>query len=319
VSTKPHILVAGSLNMDQLISMSRFPMQGETVLGRNLRFVAGGKGANQAVACARFGASVAMVGRVGADAWGEQLRGALVRDGVSVEHVSTDPYAMTGAALVLVDDSAQNRIVVVPGANAQIAAAHIHEAAALIETSALVLVQLEIPLGAVEAVLQLATRAGRRVVLNPAPACPLPSHLWKSVDYLIPNQTEASLLSGIEITDLASAGQAARELASRGVEHVLITLGSDGVLVADRAGIRHHAAYAVHAVDTTAAGDTFIGALVAALVENSDLDDAVRLASAAAAISVTRAGAQDSIPNRDEVRLFLQQSGAQFSRSTTTG
>jgi ribokinase len=305
MSAQP-IVVVGSLNMDLVINVERVPAAGETLVGRECGFVPGGKGANQAVACARLGARVAMIGRVGADMFGQRLLQGLAEDGIGIGHVKTDEIAASGVALVMVDDSAQNRIVLVPGANGSMTPAHIEQAAELIDEAALMITQLEVPLCVVESAVQRAARAGVRVILNPAPACELPPSLWPCIDYLIPNETEASALSGIEVSDLDSAARAARaagELRARGVRHVLITLGSRGVLISDHAGVRHHDALPVRAVDTTAAGDTFIGAFAVALHEGLALDEATRRATAAAAVCVTRAGAQSSIPYRAEVMV----------------
>jgi ribokinase len=306
VPPSSRIAVVGSLNMDLVTTVPRAPGPGETVMGRTLAVVPGGKGANQAVACARLGGQVAMIGRVGADEFGEQLRQALVADGVSVEHVVTEPTATTGTAVILVDDSAQNRIVIIPGANAMLRPAYIESAAKLITTAALLVVQLEIPIPTVECAIAQAAGAGVPVMLNPAPAQELPADIWPRVDYLIPNAGEATLLTGIDVTDLASATLAARKLLERGVRNVLITLGADGVLVCDDTGTHHHAAIPVQAIDTTAAGDSFVGALAAALVNGFELDSAVKFATAAAALSVTRAGAQTSIPHRKEVLEFVR-------------
>ena len=295
------IVVAGSLNMDLVLEVPRVPAAGETLSGRTFRLVPGGKGANQAVACARLGGKVAMVGRVGADEFGTTLRRGLEQDGILLDHVGVDTDVSTGVALILVDDSAQNRIVVVPGANGTFAPANVDAAGAWIDGAKLVLVQLETPMPSVEHAIQRAVRAGVPVLLNPAPAQALSDDVLRSVDYLVPNETEASMLTGIEVTDVTSAAAAARSLRQRGARCVLITLGPRGVLIADDDGVRDHAAARVQAVDTTAAGDTFIGGLSVGLVEGMTLDAAARFAMQAAALSVTRPGAQTSIPYRSEI------------------
>ncbi|MET0534502.1 MAG: ribokinase [Steroidobacter sp.] len=298
------IVVVGSLNMDLVLAVPRAPEAGETVTGRQLSFVPGGKGANQAVACARLGGTVAMIGRVGADEFGARLRDGLARDRVAVEQVSVDPTVGTGTALIMVDDQAQNRIALIPAANHTLTPTIMEQMAAPIDAASLVLLQLEIPLPTVEWVIARAAAAKAQVILNPAPAQALPASIWSRVDYIVPNESEAAMLTGIDVTDVASATAAANEMRRRGARHVLLTLGSKGVLIADAAGTRTHPAPKVKAVDTTAAGDTFIGALAAMLSEGKDLDAAARFAVEAASLSVTRAGAQPSIPYRHEIQAI---------------
>lgn len=295
------IVVVGSLNMDLVLDVARVPAAGETLSGRTFKLVPGGKGANQAVACARLGGRVAMIGRVGADEFGGQLRRGLQQDGVAIDHVSVDSAASTGVALVMVDDPGQNRIVIVPGSNGTFTPAHVDAAGDSIDHATLMLVQLEVPMPSVEHAIQRAVRADVRVLLNPAPAQALPEGMLQHVAYLVPNETEASLLTGLNVIDTTSAASAARELMRRGARCVLVTLGSQGVLIADKDGIRDYAPPRVKAVDTTAAGDTFIGAFAAGLVEGLKVDAAAQFAMKAASLSVTRAGAQTSIPYRAEI------------------
>lgn len=300
-ASAPTLVVVGSLNMDLVFRAPRAPEAGETLIGYSFTTAHGGKGANQAVACARLGAKVSHVGRVGADAFGRQLKDALAADGIEVQHISVDAEAATGTAMILVDDQAQNRIVLAPGANARLAAAHLQEALTSIEAAALMILQLEVPLPSVEAAIALARQSRCPVLLNPAPAQQLPDHVWPAIDYLIPNETEASLLTGVSVGDVASASEAAAILRQRGVKTVLITLGSQGVLIADDQGVRHLPAHPVKAVDTTAAGDTFIGGFAVGRLEGMSVDDAARLGQRAAALCVSRAGAQPSIPYRSEL------------------
>jgi len=295
------IVVVGSLNMDVVLTVERAPDPGETLFGRAFKLIPGGKGANQAVACARLGGRVAMIGCVGADEFGDKLQRGLLEDGVRLDHLSVDMQSGTGVALILVDDAGQNRIVIVPGANASLAPAHIDAAGESIDHAELLIVQLETPLATVAHAMARAARAGKRIVLNPAPAMQLPEEVLSCVDYLIPNETEATLLTGIEVNDPKSAAAAASELMSRGPRCVLVTLGAQGVLIADSSGTRHYAPPPVKAIDTTAAGDTYIGAFAVALLEGVSLDDAARFAMKAASISVTRAGAQTSIPRRADL------------------
>jgi ribokinase len=298
------IVVVGSLNMDVVCRVARAPGAGETVLGDAASFVPGGKGANQAVAAARLGGVVAMVGRVGGDDFGSRLREGLAQEGIDVTHVGVDARATSGVALILVEADGQNRITVAPGANAQLAAAHVAAAAAGWLRGGILLLQLETPLATVGAAIDAARGAGLSVILNPAPAQPLPADWWERIDILVPNESEAALLAGVTVADEAGARNAARILRQRGARCVLLTLAERGALIVDDAGERVVPAPRVTAVDTPAAGDTFIGALAAALSAGAGLDAAVRFAVRAAALSVTRAGAQTSIPHRSEIEAI---------------
>ncbi len=298
---KDQIVVVGSLNMDLAMHMARAPSGGETLAGRDFTTLAGGKGANQAVACARMGARVAMVGRVGADANGDVLRAGLAADGIEAGHVLALADAHSGVAMIWVEDDGENRIVLAPGANGRLDAAGVERAGALIDAAAMLVVQLEVPLAAVEAAVARAHRAGVPVLMNPAPAAPLPAALWSRIDLLVVNESEAALLSDLPVSDAATASAAGAALRARGPSRVLVTLGAQGVVVVDGDGARHAPARVVHAVDTTAAGDTFIGALATALREGASLDAAVALGQAASALCVTRRGAQASIPYRHEL------------------
>jgi ribokinase len=296
-------VVVGSLNMDLVMRVQRPPQAGETLFGRSFAMAEGGKGGNQAVASARLGASVAMVGRVGADAFGSQLRTALQRDHVDDGHVLSSPGMPTGVAMITVDDTGENRIILAPGANLALTLADIDSACGVFAQSRLVVVQLEVPIPAVMHTISAASRAGAPVLCNPAPAQDLPQDAWRQIDYLVPNETEASILTGIAVSDPPSAAAAARVLRSRGVRHVLITLGAQGVFIADSQSERLLAAPKVNVVDTTAAGDCFIGGVVAGLCDGMPLDRAARLGIAAASLCITRAGAQPSLPTRRELDL----------------
>ncbi|PKU22807.1 ribokinase [Telmatospirillum siberiense] len=295
------IVVVGSLNMDLVLRVSRAPAAGETLMGRQFSVVPGGKGANQAVACARLGAPVTLIGSLGADAFGAQLRQAMAGDGIDTTHVVTDDRSATGVAMIQVDDDGQNRIVVVSGANATLEPIHVDAASAAIDRAALMILQLEVPLATVEHAVDRAVRAGLPVLLNPAPVLALPDRLWPKIDYLIPNESEASALAGIPVTDPSSAMEAAWILRSRGVRHVLVTLGRQGVVIVGPDDARHLAARSVQAVDTTAAGDTFIGGVAVGLREGMTLWEAADLGQRAAALCVTRHGAQPAIPFRAEL------------------
>ena len=299
-SASPQVLVIGSLNMDLVVRVPRAPGAGETLAAHGFTTNPGGKGANQAVACARLGAAVGMVGRVGGDAFGAALRGALEADGIDVRHVATAGEA-SGIAVVTVDDAGENRIAIVAGANARLGVADVEAIAADIAAAPLLLLQFEVPLATVVRAAQIARAAGRRVVLNPAPARALPDALWPAVDLLVVNETEAAMLAGAVVDGVAAARDAALALRRRGPARVVVTLGRDGAVVADAAGCRRFHALAVEAVDTTAAGDTFIGALCAGLADGMTLDAAIALGIRAAALCVTRPGAQASIPHRHEL------------------
>ena len=296
----PCIVVLGSLNMDLLVRVPHAPAAGETLQGHSIDHVPGGKGGNQAVGCARQGARVRMLGCVGDDAHGRALRDALAQDGIDTAGVQTDAQAPTGVALVMVDDSAQNRIVVIPGANAGVQV----EDAALAQQlhgAAFLLVQFETPLAQVARALEVAAQVGCRVLLNPSPVAAMPAAFWSQVDTLVVNEVEAQALGGLPVDGLAEAAVAARALRVRGSGRVVVTLGAQGAVAVDGQGCHHHPAPGVEAVDTTAAGDTFLGAFAVALARATPFDAAVQLGIRAAALCVARPGAQPSIPHRAEV------------------
>lgn len=303
------IAVIGSSNTDMVIRVDRIPRPGETVLGGDFSLAAGGKGANQAVAAARAGGAVTFLGRVGDDRFGRQALAGFKRDGISVRHVIRDPGAPSGVALICVDGAGQNSIAVASGANARLSPADIAACGKTIAGAGIVLMQLETPLAAVAAAARIASRAGVPVILNPAPARPLPPDLLKNVSILTPNETEAELLAGIKVAGEASARRAARSLVQKGAQAAVITLGAGGAFIYSGEYCGRIPAFRVAAVDTTAAGDTFAGALAVGLVEGKPLPEAVRFANAAAALSVTRPGAQPSCPRRREIETFRQRKG----------
>ncbi|HUK66066.1 MAG TPA: ribokinase [Anaeromyxobacteraceae bacterium] len=294
------VVVVGSINMDLVARAPRLPIPGETLSGSSFATSPGGKGANQAVAASRLGAGTAMIGCLGQDAFGAVLRPLLEQDGVDTGAVRA-VAGSTGVALVVVDEAGRNGIVVVPGANAELSPADVDRNGSLISGARVVALQLETPLPTVLYAAERARGEGKTVVLNPAPAQPLPSRLLACADYLVPNEIEAAMLTGQEVGELESAARAAEALRAMGARNVIITLGERGVVWATPQGTRHVPAPRVKAVDTTAAGDTFIGGLCAALVAGKDLASAVGFAQAAAALSVTRVGAQPSIPYEREV------------------
>ncbi len=303
----PKIVVVGSLNMDLVVRTPRLPHPGETIIGREFITVPGGKGANQTVAAAKLGATVNMVGCVGGDDFGRALRGNLRAVGADDAYVFTEDSAATGIAIIEVEDSSQNTIVVAPGANAYVTHADVDAARSTITSAQAVIAQLEIPLDTVLYAMRLAHEANVLTVLNPAPAQPLPTELLSLVDLLVPNETEASLLTGIEVKDEAGAEQAAQKLHECGARVVVITLGERGAIVLDGQGARRIPPFQVKAIDTTAAGDAFVGALATAYAAGRDLDTALREASAAGALAATKLGAQPSMPTRAELDEFLKR------------
>ncbi|RAI70661.1 ribokinase [Pseudomonas fluorescens] len=298
------VVVIGSLNMDLVTRAPRLPRGGETLIGQSFTTVSGGKGANQAVAAARLGAQVSMIGCVGNDAYGEALRGALLAEQIDCQAVSTVDGS-SGVALIVVDDSSQNAIVIVPGANGALTAEAIDRFDSVIRAADVLICQLEVPDASVGHVLKRGRELGKTVILNPAPVSrPLPSDWYASIDYLIPNESEASALSGLSVDSLETAQAAATRLIALGAGKVIITLGAQGSLFADGQRFEHFPAPAVKAVDTTAAGDTFVGGFAAALAAGKDEAQAIRFGQVAAALSVTRAGAQPSIPALSDVQAF---------------
>lgn len=299
-----NIVVVGSSNTDLVIRVPNLPAPGETVSGGDLMTVPGGKGANQAVAAARLGAHVTFVACVGDDAYGAAALRHYRNEGIDVRYVRTTTAAPSGVALICVDAAGHNMIAVAPGANHQLMPDDIERAASAVCAADSLLLQLETPLATVEAAISMARRAGVRVILNPAPAQPLPARLLSQIDVITPNELEARVTAGLPAD--TPLPQVAAALQAAGVATVLVTLGERGAYVCDRFGASFTVpAYAVSAVDTVAAGDAFNGGLAVALSQGQDLVDAVRYANAVAAISVTRPGAQTSLPTAGEVGGFL--------------
>ncbi|UZJ58630.1 ribokinase [Pseudomonas sp. KU26590] len=297
------VVIVGSLNMDLVTRAPRLPRAGETLAGQSFVTVPGGKGANQAVAAARLGASVAMVGCVGDDAYGEQLRTALLAEGIDCQAVIRIDGESTGVALIVVDDSSQNAIVIVAGGNGHVTASVVDSFDALLSQAEVIICQLEVPLDTVGHVLKRGHELGKTVILNPAPASgPLPAEWFAWIDYLIPNESEATALTGLPVDSTASADAAASALLAAGVSKVIVTLGEQGALFASKSRSEHFPAPKVQPVDTTAAGDTFVGGFAAALADGKSESDAIRFGQIAAALSVTRSGAQPSIPTFAEVQ-----------------
>lgn len=300
----PMIVVVGSTNTDMVIKASHLPLPGETILGGTFFMSAGGKGANQAVAAARLGGSVLFIAKTGYDIFGKQSIELFEKEGIDISGIQRDHYQPSGVALITVDDKGENCIVVAPGANAALTPADIDELNEKIKGASLVLVQLETPVETVEHVAAIAFSKKIKFVLNPAPAAKLSDELLKKISIITPNQKEAEMLTGIKVADQASARKAADVLHSKGIETVIITMGQQGAFVLHQDKYSMISGHKVNVVDTTAAGDVFNGALVVALSENKTMEDAVAFACRAAAISVTRLGAQASAPTREEVENF---------------
>ena len=302
----PRIVVVGSLNMDLVIRTPRFPGPGETIIGSAFHTIPGGKGANQAVAAAKLGARVSMVGRVGDDAFGAQQLANLSQLGIDVSHIQRDPKAATGVALIVLDEQGQNSIILAPGANMRLTLADLEVAEDALASAAILVLQLEIPQEVVEQAIKVARAHGVIVLLNPAPARRLPPTLLSQVDVLIPNESETALLTGTEVDDIESSWRAAARLRAAGVGTVILTLGGRGALLLEGQKATHVPGYRVDVVDTTAAGDAFVGGFAVGLAEGQYLAEAVRFANAAGALAVTKLGAQPSLPTRSEVEAFLR-------------
>ena len=299
------IVVVGSSNTDMIIRVPRIPRPGETILGGTFSMAAGGKGANQAVAAARAGGKVAFVARVGDDMFGRQAVLGFKKDGLTVRHVVKDKIAPSGIALIFVATDGENSIAVASGANGRLSPQDVLAARELIENAQVVVTQLETPLNTVRAAARMA--AGKKIpfILNPAPARPLDDELLKKVSFITPNETEAELLTGVRVADDAGAEKAAKILLAKGVKTVIITLGAKGAYVRSERFTGVVPGFEVKALDSTAAGDVFNGALAVSLAEGKPLDQAVRFANAAAALSVTKMGAQPSAPRRAAIEKML--------------
>ena len=300
---KRKIVVVGSCNTDMVIPVEHLPLPGETIIGGDLLTNQGGKGANQAVAVARFGGEVELIARVGDDGFGRQTIESLRREGVGTSRIRLTPGVPSGVALIAVDAKGENSIMVSSGANARLTPEDVEEAGAVLTEADVVLMQLETPLPTLTKVASLAHEAGCRVVLNPAPypPTPLPAAFLGLIDLITPNETEAMAMSGVSITDEASALEAIRAIRAQGIKQVVITAGGAGAYTELDGQLLHIEAYPTHVVDTTAAGDTFCGVLCVALSEGASLAEAIAQANRAAALSVTRRGAWQSIPYRREV------------------
>jgi ribokinase len=308
--TKPcRICVVGSANVDLTFRTSRLPSPGETVAGQSLNVGMGGKGANQAVAAARLGASVTLVARVGNDAFGAEAIRAYQTEGIDATFVRQDPNLPTGTAAIIVDDAAENCIIAVPGANAGLTPEDVRAASAVIQQADVVICQLETPLAATLEAFRLARAAGTLTVLTPAPVMELPDQLLRLCDVCVPNKTEMELLAETPVNSQADAQAAANLLRDRGVRIVVVTMGGSGALIVDEAGALQIPALEVEAVDPTGAGDAFTAALAVFLAKGLELREAARRASVVAALTVTRLGTQTAFPSLAEVDDWMALEG----------
>ncbi|RLG53963.1 MAG: ribokinase [Thermoproteota archaeon] len=303
----PRIVIVGSVNMDLIVKLRKLPVVGETVIGGTFKMSPGGKGANQAVAAAKLGAESYFVGRIGADDFGKALMENFKRTGVNSEYVTVDRDAHSGVALIMVDQAGKNLIAVASGANSKCSVEDVDRAKDLIEKASVLLLQLEIPVEVVQHAALLAKQGRSKVILNPAPARPLPKKLFELIDVIVPNEVEAEVLTGIPVKDLSSAREAGEKLLGFGTEAVVITLGERGALLVEKEGCDLVPGVSVEAVDTTGAGDAFCGALAFALATGKSLKEAVFIANCAGALATTKIGAQEALPTLKELESFLKE------------
>jgi len=302
---KKKVIVVGSINVDLTIKTRRLPRPGETIIGGRFTKGAGGKGANQAIAAVRAGADVSFIARVGNDLYGQEMVTHLNTEGVGTRYIVHDEETATGMAFILVDEHGENSIIVASGANARLCPLDIEKVQDEIVSAGVLLVQLESPLDAVQRAIHLAGRSDALVIVNPAPAQYLNNSWFHGVDVITPNKIEAEMLSGLKITDDASLAASAQRILDFGISIVIITLGRRGVFLATKNGMSLIPAYTVKAIDSTGAGDVFSGSLASFLAEGMSIEEAVKMATASASISVTRMGAQMSAPFRSEIENFI--------------
>ena len=303
----PEITVVGSINMDLVVRVAHLPLPGETVLGQDYQAIPGGKGANQAVAAARLGANVAMIGCVGDDVFGRLLQDNLRREKVDLVGVQAVPETSSGLAMITVDELGRNTIVVASGANLAMTPQQVADSMESIADIDVLVLQLESPMDCVLEAARIARARGAKVVLNPAPARPLPVEIYPYIDVLIPNESETSLLTGLPVYGIGQAEAAAQALVRAGARSVVLTLGERGALVVDEGcPAIHLPAFPAQVVDTTAAGDAFVAGLAVGLAEGKSLVDAARMGNAAGAVAVTRLGAQPAMPGREDIERLLE-------------
>jgi ribokinase len=304
---KPKVAVVGSLNVDLVIKTERRPQKGETLIGEEFGIFTGGKGFNQAIAAARLGAEVTLIGRMGTDLFGDMLQSAMAENKIDTDFVSRDGEVGTGIASIIVDADGDNRIIVVPRANMRLSVEDVERAADRIAAADVLLLQLEVPVDASQRAAEIARAGGATVILNPAPARELPDSFLAQVDILTPNETETEFLSGIQVSDDEGAACAAQVLLDKGISTVVLTLGKRGALLLTRDMKKLVPAYTVNVVDTTAAGDAFCGALGTALAQGKTIEAAVAYANAAGALAVTVLGAEPAIPTAEQIAAFLKR------------
>ncbi len=301
------VVVFGSVNIDLVTRVWEFPKPGETLTGLSFQTFPGGKGANQAVACARLETVTKMVGRVGSDVFGKTLRNNLKSNQVDIQFLQEDENTSSGVAVITVNEKAENQIIVIPGANGEVGDEELDRLEDALADAQILLLQLEVPMGAVNRAAKMAHQRGVTVILDPAPAQPISKELIENINYITPNQVEAAMLVGFPITTEKEAQKACRKLIEQGIENVIIKMGENGVVYANHKEQVHIPAIPVKAVDTVAAGDAFNGALAAGLAAGMTVQDAIRWGNAGGAWSVTRAGAQTSLPYLNELKALLEK------------
>lgn len=300
------IVVIGSLNMDMVVRTNRAPNAGETLMGQAFALSPGGKGANQAVAAARLGAEVSMIGSVGKDTFGSEMLEIIKQEGIHIEHISVSETEATGVASIVIEEDGENRIIVVSGANIDLFAEDIQALETVIGQAEMIVMQLEMDLAMTEQAVAIAHGYGIPIILNPAPARRLKDEMLSQVTYLTPNETEAGILAGMTVDSIETAERAARILLQKGVKNVIVTLGAKGTLLVNAEGTKLVPGFPVKAIDTVAAGDSFNGALAQQLVSGKSLEEALRFANAVGALAVGKAGAIPSLPYLPEVENFIK-------------
>lgn len=306
-SSKPKIAVVGSINMDLVVRCDHLPAKGETVIAHSSVELPGGKGANQAVAASRFGGDVSMIGRVGNDSFANRLLDKLSQENVSVHHVQKSEECASGLAVVMVEDSGENLIVVSPGSNGLVDNTDLESAKATISNCDSLLLQLEVPVETIVVAIELAKESGVRIILDPAPAPKIFPSEFFTVDLLCPNQSEAESILGYPIHSIEDAKEGAKDITNRGCKNAIITMGSEGAVVSDGNSVEHIESFPITAVDTTAAGDAFAGAVAVRWSEQDSLTEAVKFACAAGALAASKQGAQSSMPTREEIEQLLSE------------
>lgn len=303
----PEIVVVGSLHMDLTVKAKTIPRFGETILGDEFKISPGGKGANQAVAAARLGANVTMIGRVGTDLFGDRVIENARMQKVNIRHIIRDSGTRTSLSLIMVDYRGNNIIAVAPGADSKCCLEDVDRAEPIIESSDALLTQLETPIPVVARALDVAFRHGVITILNPSPACELPMRLLEKVQILTPNETEAEVLSGVRVADISSAKKAAAKILQERVHNVVLTMGKKGALIATTKNVIHLKSPRVNSVDTTGAGDAFCGALAVAVSSGKELKEAVTYANCAGALATMKVGAQKALPTKEELEEFMKK------------